>query len=338
MRFVLTVSMMLFASVAARAETFSFSFGGQTIHIGVAGGCSDMSCVSVNVPGYFSHNATGAEPRRVTRGQSARQAEPRRAAKPKPVKPAAEPQVAAAPATAPQSTPPAKPAAEPQVAAVPPAVAVAEPVPAASSTRSLGTVEPPVATAAAPPMLAGRPAAAAVAPVEEAKPAIEAAPGLSAAVEPAAEPKPADQPVTAPAAAAATPAIDLAEPKPAAEPDSKSMVIAALPPVKQQAEEAAKEAAPAPVGMWSGSDGKLKIEPCGQYLCGYAAGGRHAGKLILINMKQTKANHWSGRVKDFGSGGVYSASMFMRGTNSLRIQGCAFGGMICDGRTLARSN
>jgi uncharacterized protein (DUF2147 family) len=154
------------------------------------------------------------------------------------------------------------------------------------------------------------------------------------------ESKAADDPVIAPGSSAINDTAVPDAPLPSAESPAvaerkPATVIAALPPPKLETEQPAQ---PAPIGVWSGSDGQLRIASCGQFLCGYAGGGKHAGKQVLINMRQTKNNVWVGRVRDFQSGGVYSATMTLRSANSLRIRGCAFGGMICDGRTLARVN
>jgi uncharacterized protein (DUF2147 family) len=300
MRGFFVIAFVVLASVTARAEVFSFSFGGQTIQIGIQGGCNDMSCVSIHVPGYFSHNATSTDaPRRATRTPAPRQPEAKRAK----AKPVATPAPVAA-----------KPAAEPAKSAM------VRDGPAAPATRSLAPAPQAVTAPAVEPKSTVEPApAAATAAQSESERAGTATPPAAA------------EAVAAPAAQPAPPSA------PAAEQD-KSMVIAALPEPRPDSEERARPAAPMAIGLWSGSDGQLRIEECGQYLCGYAAGGRHAGKMVLINMRQTKANYWSGRVRDFGSGGVYSATMFLRGANSLRVQGCAFGGMICDGRTLSRVN
>lgn len=91
-----------------------------------------------------------------------------------------------------------------------------------------------------------------------------------------------------------------------------------------------------PIGVWSSSDGQMRIAPCGRNLCGYAVGGRHAGRMVLIQMRQTHENSWSGQVNDVRSGQNYSATMSMRGPNALNIQGCAFGGLFCGGRVMTR--
>ncbi len=124
-------------------------------------------------------------------------------------------------------------------------------------------------------------------------------------------------------------------PKPAAE--KKPAVIAALPPAKE-VEPRAKPSATSPIGVWSSSEGQMRVEHCGKNICSYAVGGPHAGKMILKNMRQTSDNRWAGQVTDIRSGQTYSAHMSMRGPNALNIQGCALGGLVCGGRTLTRTH
>jgi uncharacterized protein (DUF2147 family) len=113
-------------------------------------------------------------------------------------------------------------------------------------------------------------------------------------------------------------------------------VVAALPPAKNDYEERAKAIPGLPVGVWASSEGQMRVDRCGANYCGYAIGGSHAGKMVLINMRQTRENHWSGQVVDVRSGQVYAGNMSMAGANGLHIEGCALGGLICGGRTLSR--
>ena len=90
------------------------------------------------------------------------------------------------------------------------------------------------------------------------------------------------------------------------------------------------QAAATPIGVWSTEDdkGQVRIESCGQNLCGYAV---KSGEKILINMKPSDAK-WVGRIYDPDSGRDYDSTIAMKGTNSLRVQGCAFGGLFCGGQ------
>jgi uncharacterized protein (DUF2147 family) len=89
-----------------------------------------------------------------------------------------------------------------------------------------------------------------------------------------------------------------------------------------------------PVGIWSteGNKGRVRVEPCGDNLCGYAV---TSGEKILINMKPSDTK-WTGRIHDPDSGRNYDSTITMKGPNALRVQGCAFGGMFCGGQTWSR--
>jgi uncharacterized protein (DUF2147 family) len=87
-----------------------------------------------------------------------------------------------------------------------------------------------------------------------------------------------------------------------------------------------------PLGVWATEEnkGSVRIEQCGENLCGVAA---KTGEKILINMKPSESK-WTGRIHDPDSGRTYDSSMTMKGPNTLRIQGCA--GLFCGGQTWTR--
>jgi uncharacterized protein (DUF2147 family) len=89
-----------------------------------------------------------------------------------------------------------------------------------------------------------------------------------------------------------------------------------------------------PLGIWATEEnkGNIRIEQCGQNLCGYAA---NTGERILINMKPAD-NKWVGRIHDPESGQNYDSTIAMKGANVLKVQGCAFGGLFCGGQTWKR--
>jgi uncharacterized protein (DUF2147 family) len=89
-----------------------------------------------------------------------------------------------------------------------------------------------------------------------------------------------------------------------------------------------------PLGIWATEEnkGNVRIEECGSNLCGYAV---KSGERILINMKP-ESSKWSGRIHDPDSGRNYDSTIALKGTNSLKVQGCAFGGMFCGGQTWKR--
>ena len=96
-----------------------------------------------------------------------------------------------------------------------------------------------------------------------------------------------------------------------------------------------------PLGVWltEEKEGKVRIEQCGANLCGYSvdAKSNHNGEQVLINMKPGK-DKWSGRILDPSSGSTYDSTITLKGTDRLRVQGCALGGMFCGGQTWSRLN
>ena len=97
-----------------------------------------------------------------------------------------------------------------------------------------------------------------------------------------------------------------------------------------------------PLGMWltEEKEGKVRIEACGANLCGYSVDAKSNlnGEKVLINMKPSKDSKWSGRIYDPNSGSTYDSTIALKGSDSLRVQGCAFGGMFCGGQTWSRLN
>jgi uncharacterized protein (DUF2147 family) len=202
--------------------------------------------------------------------------------------------------TAPPAAPEAATPAAPAPAeqAAAPAAAPAPPAPAPTAPATTSRGEPSTATAA-------------VAPANTAAPAPPAAPQAA----PPAPPAPA--PVAAPA-----------------------------PPPPQQKQAAAPAAstlpsANSPLGVWltEEKEGKVRIEECGPNICGYSVDKKsnQNGEQVLINMKPGK-DKWSGRIFDPNSGSTYDSTIALKGADSLRVQGCAFGGMFCGGQTWTRVN
>jgi len=111
---------------------------------------------------------------------------------------------------------------------------------------------------------------------------------------------------------------------------------AAAPAAPQPAPVAAAPApaSTTPLGIWATEEdkGNVRIETCGPNLCGYAD---KTGEKILINMKP-EGNKWTGRIHDPDSGKDYDSTIAMRGANTLKVQGCAFGGLFCGGQTWKR--
>ena len=171
------------------------------------------------------------------------------------------------------------------------------------------------------------------APVPAAPPAPVAAAPAPAPV--AVAPAPAPAPVAAAPAPVVTNDITPA-PAPVAAAPAATYVAPPAPVAAAPAPVAAAPVAVAnsPIGVWATEEnkGNVRIEQCGANLCGYAV---KTNERILINMKPD-ADKWVGRIHDPDSGRNYDSTIAMRGTNSLRVQGCAFGGMFCGGQTWKR--
>jgi uncharacterized protein (DUF2147 family) len=161
-----------------------------------------------------------------------------------------------------------------------------------------------------------------------------------------APPPPANTPaaMTAPAPQDTAPAVAPSAPAPA--------VVTAPPPPPPPPAPAQKQAAAAPtatvqpsntpLGLWltEEKEGQVRIEQCGANLCGYSVDKKsnQNGEQVLINMKPGKDAKWSGRILDPNTGSTYDSTLAMKGSDTLRVQGCALGGMFCGGQTWSRVN
>jgi len=196
--------------------------------------------------------------------------------------------------------PPAQAKVDPQAAPTEPAQAEPAPTNAAPEPSTAAATAAPVDTAAPLPPAATPPVAGAPAPQVQ-------------------------QEVIAPAA------------RPAAPPE---IVATTAPPPKPPA--SAVQAANSPLGLWltEEKEGKVRIEQCGANLCGYSVDTKsnQNGEQVLINMKPGKDSKWSGRILDPNTGSTYDSTIALKGTDTLRVQGCAFGGMFCGGQTWSRVN
>ncbi|UFX41675.1 DUF2147 domain-containing protein [Bradyrhizobium sp. 41S5] len=170
---------------------------------------------------------------------------------------------------------------------------------AAAPASSATTTEPANTSVASPP-----PTAATTPPPPPAPPVVQQSAAPASA-----------KPAPAPTVGAASPA-----PKPAANP---------------------LQAANSPLGVWltEEKEGKVRIEQCGANLCGYSVDktSNANGEQVLINMKPGK-DKWSGRIFDPNSGSTYDSTIALKSPDTLRVQGCAFGGMFCGGQTWTRVN
>jgi uncharacterized protein (DUF2147 family) len=170
-------------------------------------------------------------------------------------------------------------------------------------------------------------------------PAPAPAPTITAGLpQPSAPSTPAAVAPTAPAPAARDEIITTTQPPSSSSTTATAPAIPAAAPV-QAPIPAAATAAPVqapttPVGAWATEEnkGNVRIESCGQNLCGYSV---PSNEKILINMRPQDSK-WTGHIHDPDSGRTYDSTIAMKGANTLRVQGCAFGGMFCGGQTWKR--
>jgi len=150
---------------------------------------------------------------------------------------------------------------------------------------------------------------------------------------------PADTAAAPPAATLAVPQIQ-PDPASVAKP-APAPAVAAVPPAPPPEPKPSVQAANSPLGIWltEEKEGKVRIEQCGANLCGYAVDKKSNanGEQVLINMKPGK-DKWSGRIFDPNTGSTYDSTIALKGSDTLRVQGCAFGGMFCGGQTWSRVN
>jgi uncharacterized protein (DUF2147 family) len=153
---------------------------------------------------------------------------------------------------------------------------------------------------------------------------------------------PADSTMAAPQLS--TPAPQMQDAAPVAKPVPPP-VVATAPAAASAAPKppaAPVQAANSPLGVWltEEKEGKVRIEQCGANLCGYSVDTKsnQNGEQVLINMRPGKDSKWSGRILDPNTGSTYDSTIALKGSDTLRVQGCAFGGMFCGGQTWSRVN
>jgi len=120
-----------------------------------------------------------------------------------------------------------------------------------------------------------------------------------------------------------------------------------------------------PTGTWLTENGRsrVRIADCGGALCGTiiwlkepndpetgkaktdknnADAGKRGRPLIgvpiVISMKPNGANKWSGQVYNAEDGKTYSGNLTEQGPNSMRLEGCALGGLVCKGQNWTRAH
>jgi len=118
--------------------------------------------------------------------------------------------------------------------------------------------------------------------------------------------------------------------------------------------QAAEEA----FGTWRHPDNGsiINIYKCGEGLCAkvtkVAEAGRKddknpdpklktrpvVGVVIMNGGRKTGANAWSGRLYNTQDGQTYSGTITVVSKNSLKLEGCVLGGLVCQGPTWTRVN
>ena len=120
-----------------------------------------------------------------------------------------------------------------------------------------------------------------------------------------------------------------------------------------------------PNGTWvtEGGKSRVRIADCGGAICGTIvalqepndpatgkpktdknnadAAKRNRpmiGVQIVLGMKPNGANRWSGQVYNAEDGKTYSGNVTLTGANSLKLEGCALGGLVCKSQTWTRAN
>ena len=84
----------------------------------------------------------------------------------------------------------------------------------------------------------------------------------------------------------------------------------------------------------------VRIEPCGQALCGYVLdpSSKAKGETVLVDMRSKSASEWSGSIYSRASGNIYYGTIAMKGPNSLRVEACALGRFFCSGNLWSRAD
>jgi uncharacterized protein (DUF2147 family) len=120
-----------------------------------------------------------------------------------------------------------------------------------------------------------------------------------------------------------------------------------------------------PIGTWltQGGNSRVRIADCGGALCGTIVWLKEPndaetkkpktdknnsdaakrsrpliGVQIVLGMKPAGTAKWSGQVYNAEDGKTYSGNLTVNGGNSLTLQGCALGGLVCKGQNWTKVN
>ena len=119
-----------------------------------------------------------------------------------------------------------------------------------------------------------------------------------------------------------------------------------------------------PMGTWRTEEGKatVRIAACGHALCGTIISLKEAnddagkpktdknnadsglrnrpmiGVQVVLDMKPGgTANKWSGQVYNAEDGKTYSGSLTLQDANTIKLEGCILGGLVCKAATWTRA-
>ena len=120
-----------------------------------------------------------------------------------------------------------------------------------------------------------------------------------------------------------------------------------------------------PSGTWltQGGNSRVKIADCGGALCGTIVWLKEPndpdngkpktdknnsdsakrsrplmGVQIVLGMKPDGTDKWAGQVYNAEDGKTYTGNITFTGGNSLTLQGCALGCLVCKGQTWTKAN
>ena len=308
----------------ASARASHFTFRGHRIHFHSVRHCRSLSCISLSIPGVHWRRGRDAD-------DVANSADPAQMPAPAPAQVQSAPapsQVQPPPVQAQPSPPPL--ATQPQTR---PAPLIAQAAPALVTRTPTAPAPVAVAVPPAPAPVQTRPVPAptlaAVAPsVQVAPPASKPAIQVTNSTQPPPPSvgfdvaKPQDRP-------AQNPAVPTAKPAPQAAPQAA-----------RGPEESDDADIDTPIGDWQteGKGGLVRIEACGEALCGYVlnASTRAKGETVLVNMKAKNVTQWTGNIYSRSSGNNYFGTMTLKEVNTLRVEACAVGKFFCSGNNWTR--
>jgi uncharacterized protein (DUF2147 family) len=96
-----------------------------------------------------------------------------------------------------------------------------------------------------------------------------------------------------------------------------------------------------PIGEWNADDRRIRIDRCGQALCGIVTTAKTPGDTdrynpdtsqrdrpvigmpVLIDMMPADTNRWDGRIYNTKDGRIYSANILLKNANLLQVEGVA---------------